>query len=262
MFNRVPSRPAIYLYTSALLGFVAAILDLSQVLVRGTVNTDDGTDLNSVSGLITAREIGLALSFGFRYLFLWSFVSERPRGEPPPLRAPPGDSGRFDVRNDFHSADWRRWGILGLILKWSLLAQVIAIALMQIIWRTVKTQDQYGPLYMAEATVQIVASALFLMKLKLNIFLSPFTPLWRPLRYFAAPMVATLISIGIGIGNLDFCELFRNCLDYELIRNFKSLSQKPPLAGSYKLLRCIYLSCSCLSTDFSSYPPCLLVFSP
>lgn len=112
-------RLAIHLYTSALLAFAAAILDLSQILSRGPANVDSGADTGGVTaGLINTREVGLALSFGFRFLFFWTFVGERPRGEQP---LSPSEDNKEHPYSREHSADWKRWGFLGFTLKWSLL---------------------------------------------------------------------------------------------------------------------------------------------
>ncbi|PBK77179.1 hypothetical protein ARMSODRAFT_265805 [Armillaria solidipes] len=188
--------PSLYLYLSALLAFTASIFDLSQLLARGSFNVVRGYDADSVRGLIDTREVSLALSVGFRFMFFWTFVAERPRGEPPPILG----KAEYVPRYHAHSASWQRWGYLGFILKWGLLALTVAIPIMQIIWRIV--QDQFGLIYTVESTIEIVASSLFILKLFLNVFLSPLNPWWLWVLSYLGPIVALLISLGIGIGQL------------------------------------------------------------
>lgn len=89
---------------------------------------------------------------------------------------------------------------MGFILKWSLLGFTLSIPVMQIVWRI--AARQFSILYMVETTIEIVVSALFLLKIFLNIFLSPLTPTWRPVRFYIAPVIALTISIGVAAGNL------------------------------------------------------------
>ncbi|KAJ7293077.1 hypothetical protein C8J57DRAFT_15517 [Mycena rebaudengoi] len=188
---------AIYLYSSSLFAFGAAILDLTQVLIRGVANTNNGLALTTVTGITNAREIGLALSFGFRYIFLWAFVAQRPRYEPRPqtLTEPPFTDDLF------HSASWERWGLFGFILKWGLLGSIISIPILQIVWRIVTGSSS---VYVAESTIQIVVSVLLITKLMLNLFLSNVAPWWRPFVPYIVPFVALMISAGVGAGNLLF----------------------------------------------------------
>ncbi|KAJ7631201.1 hypothetical protein FB45DRAFT_559554 [Roridomyces roridus] len=184
---------SIYLYTSSLLAFGAAILDLVQILIRGTVNTDKGLDLGSVTGIVNTREVGLALAFGFRFLYLWALVAERPRFEPRPR------SEVDPLFSNFHSASWERWGTLGFILKYALLGSIISIPILQIIWRIA---TEFSAVYIAESTLQIAVSVLLIAKLMLNLYLSTVTPWWRPFTAYIVPFVALLISTGIGAGEL------------------------------------------------------------
>ncbi|KAJ6503276.1 hypothetical protein C8R47DRAFT_1316526 [Mycena vitilis] len=187
--------PAIYLYTSSLLAFVAAILDLTQVLLRGVTNTDQGLLLNTVVGITNTREVLLALSFGFRYLYLWAFVAQRPRYEPRPrTQEDPLFSETY-----LHSASWERWGAPGFVLKFALLGSVISIPILQIVWRIA---TGWSAVYIAEATIQIAVSVLLITKLLLNLFLSTVAPWWRPFTPYIVPIMALLISTGIGAGNL------------------------------------------------------------
>ncbi|KAF7337466.1 hypothetical protein MSAN_02219600 [Mycena sanguinolenta] len=189
--------PAIYLYISCLLAFIAAILDLSQILLRGIKNTDAGLGLNTVTGLIDTREVGFALAFGFRFLYLWEFVGQRPRYEPRPRTRDDDDS--FTSDSGYHSASWERWRTLGFILKFVLLGSVIAIPILQIVWRIA---TGFSTVYNAESTLQIAVSVLLIVKLMLNLYLSTVAPWWRPFVPYLIPFMALMISTGIGTGNL------------------------------------------------------------
>ncbi|KAK0208387.1 hypothetical protein DFS33DRAFT_1303049 [Desarmillaria ectypa] len=191
--------PSLYLYLSALSAFTASIFDLSQLLVRGSYNVVRGYDTDSVRGLINTREVSLALSVGLRFMFFWTFVAQRPRGEPPPILQE-DCKAEYEPRYHAHSASWQRWGYLGFFLKWGLLALTVAILIMQIIWRII--QRQFGLIYTVESTMEIVASSLFILKLFLNIFLSPVSPWWLRFLSYLGPITALLISFGIGIGQL------------------------------------------------------------
>ncbi|KAJ7675359.1 hypothetical protein B0H17DRAFT_133913 [Mycena rosella] len=195
MVMRRVNLPAIYLYTSSLLAFGAAILDLTQILLRGTTNTDEGLATGTVTGIINTREVGLALAFGFRFLYLWAFVAQRPRYEP---RQTTQESS-FEV--PYHSGSWERWGAPGLVLKYALLGSVISIPVLQIIWRIA---TGFSAVYVAESTVQIAVSVLLIAKIMLNLFLSTVGPWWRPFTPYIVPVIALLISTGIGAGNLLF----------------------------------------------------------
>ncbi|KAF8215942.1 hypothetical protein K438DRAFT_1954621 [Mycena galopus ATCC 62051] len=186
--------PAIYLYTSSLLAFVAAILDLTQILLRGVLDTDNGLALNTVTGLVDTREVGFALAFGTRYLYLWAFVAQRPRYEPRPRTAD-------DSEPSYHSASWERWSGPGFVLKYALLGSVISIPILQIIWRIA---TGFSAVYIAESTVQISVSVILIAKLMLNLYLSTVSPWWRPFLPYLVPIMALLISTGIGTGNLLF----------------------------------------------------------
>lgn len=146
------------------------------------------------------------MSVGFTYLLLWTYVSQCPLGEKPVTNE--NRETRHDPKFHSHSASWERWGTVGVVLKWATLGLSISIPLLQIIWRIMGpgAQRTYGPVYVAESTIEIVTSALFILKLLLNISLSPLTPWWRPLRSHAAPILALLLSLTVGIGNTLLCE--------------------------------------------------------
>ncbi|KAL0951015.1 hypothetical protein HGRIS_007756 [Hohenbuehelia grisea] len=188
-----------YLYLSALFGFAAAILDLSQILACSKAK--DPQSPPNVSGIITTRELALAVSVGFRYLFYWLFVATCPRGESPtPQGLPPPLTAR-ERRDSRHSAAWERWGLQGIALKYILLLLVGLVPIFQIVWRVNAPSRRYGTLYVAEAALEVVLTALLILKLLLNAFLSPRRPIWVPLLAYAAPLFALGLSAAVAIGN-------------------------------------------------------------
>jgi len=191
---------AIYLYTSSFLAFAAGIFDLGHVLSQGRAKLTTGTGSDTSSGLVTVREIGLALSLGFNFIFLWHLVAQCPRNER--YRTTNNMKSGANPAPYIHSASWKRWGFIGLLLQWSLLGLSFSIPVLQIVWRITPPNLRFGTVYIAEATIEVVTSALFILKIFLNIFLSPLTPLWRPVQSNIAPLVALSISTGLGLGNL------------------------------------------------------------
>jgi hypothetical protein len=185
------------------MAFVAATLDLSQVISRGPAN---GTVLQSVTALISAREICLAISIFFLDLFFWMLVACCPRKEcsdkPSELSTQRNPAGRP------HSASWNRWGLMGILLKWSTLAALISVPLLQMVWRLIPTQRKYGSVYVAESTIQTSVMAIFILKFILNILISPLANWWRALQLYSVPIAALVIGAGLGIGNLTVCKSY------------------------------------------------------
>jgi len=183
-----------------LLSFAAAIIDLTQTLIR---------DLSQVTiqPLITAREVFLALSIGLRFLFYWLYVSEPPIGQP----WPPSFQGRwmnflsFDPRDEPHSGNWARWGVAGFCAKFALLATIPAITALQIIWRVSSRYHNYSAVYAADVAFEILISVLLLLKLLFNTVPTSSTPRSHTFREYRFPMLALTFNIGISIGDLVCC---------------------------------------------------------
>jgi hypothetical protein len=93
-----------------------------------------------------------------------------------------------------------------MILKWGLLSMTFFVVALQIAWRI---KGNGGPIYLAEATMEIITSALFILKLLMNTWLSTVTPVAKTLSGYAAAIVALMLGIGIAIGNItsSACEL-------------------------------------------------------
>ena len=186
------------LHLSVFLSFLAAVFDLSQLLIQGRSSNEE-TLPSGVTGLITAREVFYSFANGFRLLFYWGFVAMIPLGE----TIPEG--------NKMHSGSWRRWGLVGLVLKWSTLLLVFLITLFQLIYRDVPALDQIGPVYEAAATLEIILSAVFILKLLLNTWarfsVGSTTPSkGKMLVQYAPIIVALMFSMWIALGNVILCE--------------------------------------------------------
>lgn len=193
-------RLSVFLYGSSFLAFAAATFDLGQVLCRGPQDTARGVGLDTVTGFIYAREIFLALSIGLLDLFFWRLVAHCPQGEVGPRLT-------FSQRNKVsHSASWNRWGFTGLILKWSSLAALLAVPLLQILWRLITGQRRYGSIYVADSTIQTSIMVTFVLKFLLNIYISP-KDTWPAFRSYMVPIFALLIGTGLGVANFVTCEL-------------------------------------------------------
>ncbi|KIK71151.1 hypothetical protein GYMLUDRAFT_33285 [Collybiopsis luxurians FD-317 M1] len=192
---------SIYLYFTALFGFGAAVLDLAQILARGAGNVNANVAVtSSITAIINTREVGLSIAIGFRFLFFWAFVAERPRGEPPPTTDLDDPRAYKYYAKNSHSARWERWGYIGFVLKWLILAASLSIPILQIIWRI--AVRHFSTVYMVESTIEILVSALFILKIFLNVFLSPVSPRWKPFTFYVAPLIALFINLAIGIGSL------------------------------------------------------------
>ncbi|KAG6846014.1 hypothetical protein H0H87_011062 [Tephrocybe sp. NHM501043] len=189
----------LYLYASSFLAFAAAIFDLGHILTEPRAVVVDGVVRDAPSGLVTAREVGLALSVGFLYIFLWHLVAQRPHAEPASEYNDPFGVDRSPIS---HSASWRQWGLLGMALQWSLLGLSVTLSALQVVWRISSLDARSTTIYITEAIIQIVVSALFILKILLNIFVSPVTPWWRSVQSNVAPLLALCISAGLGVGNL------------------------------------------------------------
>ncbi|KAH9946804.1 hypothetical protein B0H21DRAFT_383209 [Amylocystis lapponica] len=183
------------LHFSVIIDFIASILDLSQILSRGSRATDLGKGLNTVKGLIMVREIGFSLAVGLRFLFLWGFVSEPPPGETPP------------AGSRMHNGSWGRWGYMGIGLKWSTLTITIAVPVLQILFRDVTILHKLGPVYEVESTIEVVLSAVFILKLLLNSWVhmlanSDANPGKRVVVLYSPMIAALLLSLWVSVGDI------------------------------------------------------------
>ena len=195
-------RLSIFLYGSTFLAFTAATLDLAQTLARGPREGDSDINLSTVWGVLYARELLFAFSFGLLNLFFWKLVACRPVEE---ISLSNVDSKPQSQQE--HSANWHRWGLVGMFLKWASLAATLSIPLLQILWRLLPNQRQYGSIYIASTTIETVLAAVFALKLVLNVCISP-QEWWFALRSCVVPMFALAVQIGLGIGNLTECKYF------------------------------------------------------
>ncbi|CCM00906.1 uncharacterized protein FIBRA_02952 [Fibroporia radiculosa] len=190
---------------AVVVAFISSILDLVQMLVRGSAAVDQALDLNSVSGLIIVREVGFSLSFGLRFLFYWGFVAS-----PPPGEIRPSDKA-------MHNGSWGRWGAFGIFLEMLTLTLTLTDPVLQILYRNINALHEVEPLYEVEAAIQIVLSAIFLLKLLLNCWVGMLAnpsvvPTRKKLLGYSAPISALSLSILIGIGNVAMFEFTETVL--------------------------------------------------
>ncbi|CDO72369.1 hypothetical protein BN946_scf184977.g67 [Trametes cinnabarina] len=193
------------LHVSVLISFLAALFDLSQILIRGRQATDRGLDSASVSGLVTAREVFYAFANGFRFLFYWGFVAQVPMGETMP-------EGTI-----MHSGSWQRWGLLGTLLQWATLLFIILSTILQLVYRNVTAFEKIGPVYEAEGTLEIIVSAVFLLKLLLNSWArfptgSTTLPTSKMLLQYAPAISTLLFSFWIAVANVILFEFTETVL--------------------------------------------------
>ncbi|KJA29267.1 hypothetical protein HYPSUDRAFT_504840 [Hypholoma sublateritium FD-334 SS-4] len=190
--------PLICLYGASFLAFVAATLDLSQVLIRRQQSTT--VTLGTIAGFITAREVFLSLSVFFLDLFFWYLVAHCPRGEL--IGNTNGLSTKKSrARPSMHSASWNRWGIVGLVLKYGSLAALLSVPLLSLVWRLMPTQRAYSSTYIAQSIIQTTIMGIFLLKLLLNVSISPQTHWWRALLGYTIPIISLLIGISLAVGD-------------------------------------------------------------
>ncbi|TBU35105.1 hypothetical protein BD311DRAFT_773259 [Dichomitus squalens] len=192
------------LHVSVLLAFLAAIFDLSQLLIQGR-SSNNGLTPAGVSGLTTVREVFYSFANGLRFLFYWGFVATIPLGE----TVPEG--------NKMHSGSWRRWGLMGLVLKWSTLLLVLLTTILQLAFRDVSALEQIGPVYEAESTLEIILSAIFILKLLLNTWArfsvgSNTLSRGKMMMQYAPIIVSLLFSLWIAVGNVILFEFTETAL--------------------------------------------------
>lgn len=198
-FYRTNFRLVLCLHLGAICALVGSILDLIQILIRGEQAVNEGTDLGSVEGITTTREVFFAVSFGFQFIFYWAFVSQPPIGERPVSRG---------VR---HSGSWERFGATGIITRYLSLAASLAVPLLQILYRNVNSFDMKGVLYDIAGGVQIALSMLFFLKLLHGVCVwaprtSNILSKQKAVLVSIPVLTSMLISMWLGIGNVAECE--------------------------------------------------------
>ena len=191
-----------------MLAFIAAVLDLAQTLA-------DGMAVNATfvakKDVIRAREVLLALSIGFRFLFYWSYVAEPSRKD---LSAAATQRVRkikflgFECTYEPYSASWVRLGLSGKLIGAGLLVAIVIISMLQIVWRVVPQFHQYGNVYAADVALELLLSLLLLLKLLSNTVTlnSVDSLLVRAFGEHLAPISGLLVNIAIGVGDLLCCE--------------------------------------------------------
>jgi hypothetical protein len=161
-----------------------------------------------IGSLAKAREVLYAISVGLRFLFYWLFVAQPPRE---PLRR---QDMTFWPRNllispshqiPTHNGSWSRWGISSFVLGWLLLGMSLTIFMLQVLWRLVVPFRRFSAVYIAENTIQAVASALLIIKLLLNTLIPETPSRWGILTYYGAIIFALAVNMVTVIINLVQC---------------------------------------------------------
>lgn len=181
------------LLSSVLLIFFGALADLGQLYLRHAYSTESPSP--QAPALTIIREVLYSISSGLRFLFYWVFVSQPPLCEQ--------DSAPF---LSVHSGSWQRWGITGSFLRWTTLAASLSVLVFQVLWRTVPLMHEFGPVYDIEGAVEITTSAIFIVKLLLNVLLVEVSSRRQTLWQYSSVFSALFINTAIGIGNLMHCE--------------------------------------------------------
>lgn len=174
--------------------FFGALTDLGQLYLRHAYSTEYASPQAFPSLTITS-EVLYSIASGLRFLFFWVFVSQPPLCEQ--------DSAPF---LSIHSGSWQRWGITGSLLRWTTLAASFFILVFQILWRTVPLMHEFGPVYDIEGAVEITTSALFIVKLLLNVLLVEESSRRQTLWQYSSVFSALFLNTAIGVGNLMHCE--------------------------------------------------------
>jgi len=65
---------------------------------------------------------------------------------------------------------------------------------------------EFGPVYDIENAVEIILSAVFIIKLLLNVWIVELSSRRQTLWQYFSVLSALLIGMGVGIGNLTHCE--------------------------------------------------------
>lgn len=147
--------------------------------------------------LVVLREISLSLSISLNYLFFLIYLGRPPRGEVKLVN--PADRAR--ARRESPSR-WSYWGIFGYMAQGALGAAIVAVAVLEVIWRV--TEKAKGNIYMADGIIQGVLSISFLGKVLLNTYLSPLVPRWKTARDYSPVISALAIRLGIILAS-EFC---------------------------------------------------------
>jgi len=181
---------------SVLFTFFAAIVDLARISLRHDNSGHVRSDTEKITrSLITAREALSSVAAGLRFLYFWAFVAQPPLCEQ--------GSGSF-LR--LHSGSWLHWGLTGTVLRSSTFLASIAILVLQLLWRLVKSMRTLGPIYNVESGLEITASTIYIVKLLLNSTIVEPACRRETLWQYSTALFALFINLGVGIGNILYCE--------------------------------------------------------
>lgn len=191
---------------SSFFSFTGALVDL-VILVEVTNNSTTSSSPASL-GNVTARiirEMLLACAVTLRFLFFWHLVGLPSRQETQtPVTMYPISSSFIPSDRDMHSGSWTQWGIFGVVLKYFMLTGVVAVGVLESVWRLefiFGFLETAGTIQSASATLEVALSTVFMLKLLGNLL---FTSTTRKKTFFGflPVLIAMSISTGVAAGNL------------------------------------------------------------
>lgn len=185
----------IFLHGASFLSFVAAILDISRVVI---------SDNRKAYAFIIAREVLVLLAYPLLNLYLWELVAECPRSEANRLLS--------TKKRKSHSASWDRWGRPGKALKWISLAALLTVPALQLVWRLIPAERRHSAIYVADSVLETTVSFVFILKFVFNSYGPLSKPFWQSIRPNVAPILTLSIHLCLSVGNLPLC---KSILDLE-----------------------------------------------
>lgn len=139
----------------------------------------------------------MSISTALGFFFFLLYLGRPPRGEV--ALVPLDERARARRRSP---SSWGHWGLTGYAIEIFIGANIVAITVLQIIWRV--TGNMRGPIYMADGVIQGVVTLSFFAKVVLNSYFSPLKPIWNTLRDYSPVIVALCLRLSVVIAN-EFC---------------------------------------------------------
>ena len=169
--------------------------NFSQVLLHSNGTTTSET----LNGFFVAQEVFLVIALVFTLFFYLTYLGRPPYGE---LDIVPPNKRREARRNS--PAAWEASGFLGSFTYVLLAGAIFAVAILQVMWRLVV--NPANGVYRAAGIMEVLLSVTFLVKLLLNVRVSPLTPGWKTFRNYAPVTISIFINLTIAILNLIICK--------------------------------------------------------
>lgn len=169
--------------------------DFSQVLLHSNGTTTSET----LNGFFVAQEVFLVIAVVFTLFFYLTYLGRPPYGE---LDVVPQNKRREARMNS--PAAWGASGFLGSFAYVLLAGAIFAVAILQVMWRLV--MNPANGVYRAAGIMEVFLPVAFLVKLLLNVRVSPLAPGWKTFRNYAPVTISIFINLTIAILNLVMCK--------------------------------------------------------